>query len=112
MAFYAKMGFKETWRRNDDNGNPMLIHLRMPGPIPDYVELSVRSPEAKMTRAQTGSAGHFSLEVPDIQAALKVARERGQKPPEPRFGRDERWQFNLFDPDQTRAEYMQTRAKK
>ena len=27
----------------------------------------------------------------------------------PRFGLDERWQFNLFDPDGTRVEFMQPR---
>ena len=102
-AFYEKMGFKETWRRNDDDGRPMLVHLRMPGSSGDYVELSVRSPEAKLNRQQMGSAGHFSLEVPDIKAAYKEAMNRGQKPAEPRFGRDDRWQFNMFDPDLTRA---------
>jgi catechol 2,3-dioxygenase-like lactoylglutathione lyase family enzyme len=112
QSFYAKLGFKETWRRNDDAGKPMLIHLRLPGPTTDYVELSVRQPDAKMTRKQLGTAGHFSLEVPDIKSALSEAQGRGIKTDDPKFGRDERWQFNMFDPDSTRAECMQPRAKK
>ncbi len=111
-AFYEKMGFKETWHRNREDGTPLLVHLRMPGLSGDYVELSVRPPDAKLTRAQAGSAGHFSLEVPDIKAAYEEALNRGQKPKEPRFGGDERWQFNLFDPDGTRAECMQPKAKR
>jgi catechol 2,3-dioxygenase-like lactoylglutathione lyase family enzyme len=74
-AFYEKMGFKETWSRNTDDGKPLLIHYRMPGPSGDYVELSVRPPDAKLTRAQAGSAGHFSLEVPEIQAALNLGSD-------------------------------------
>jgi catechol 2,3-dioxygenase-like lactoylglutathione lyase family enzyme len=111
-AFYEKLGFHETWSRNGDDGQVLLVHLRMPGPSGDYVELSVRSPEAKMARAQLGSAGHLSLEVPDIKLALQEAVRRGQKPAEPRFGRDDRWQFNMFDPDGTRVECMQPKAKK
>jgi hypothetical protein len=59
-----------------------------------------------------GTAGHFSLEVPDIKVSFKEAQDRGQKPAEPKFGRDERWQFNMFDPDLTRVECMQPKAKK
>ncbi|MFB3828219.1 MAG: VOC family protein [Bryobacteraceae bacterium] len=112
MDFYAQMGFRETWRRTADDGTPQLIHLRLPGPSGDYIELSVRKPGAALTRAQAGSAGHFSLEVPDIQTSYREVLRRGQKPAEPRFGRDERWQFNMFDPDGTRVECMQPRAKK
>lgn len=112
MAFYEKLGFRKTWSRDGDDGRPLLVHLRMPGPSGDYVELSVRAPDARLTRRQLGTAGHFSFEVPNIKASYKEALARGQKPAEPRFGRDERWQFNLFDPDLTRAECMQPRAGK
>jgi len=50
--------------------------------------------------------------VPDIQVSLKEAMNRGQKPGDLKFGRDERWQFNMFDPDLTRVECMQPKAKK
>jgi lactoylglutathione lyase len=109
-AFYEKMGFKETWRRTGPDGQVLLVHMRLPGTSGDYVEFSVRAPDAPSTRAQFGSAGHLSLEVPDIKASFEEAMKRGEKPKEPRFGRDERWQFNLFDPDRTRVECMQTRG--
>ncbi len=111
-VFYVdKLGFRETWSRKRDDGRVMLMHLRMPGPSGDYVELSVRPGE--LTRQQAGMAGHFSLEVPDIQAAYRLVTGRGlaQRPKEPRFGLDQRWQFNTFDPDDTRVELMQPRAK-
>ena len=57
-------------------------------------------------------AAHCSLEVPEIKAAYQTALDRGAKDVKPtRFGLDLRWQFNLFDPDGTRVEFMQPRDK-
>ena len=61
--------------------------------------------------ARAGTAAHVSLEVPDVKVAYQQTLDRGmtqdRKPP--RFGLDERRQFNLFDPDGTRVEFMQPR---
>ena len=114
LKFYVEqLGFKETWRRvNGEAKHVSLIHLRLPGPSGDYVELSNLG-NANLTRTRAGSAAHCSLEVPDIKAAYQAALERGEikDRKEPRFGLDLRWQFNLFDPDGTRVELMQPRAK-
>ena len=92
------------------DGTPVLNHLRLPGTSGDYVELSYKP--KPLGRAQAGTAAHISLEVPEIRAAQKVVLDRapdaGLK--EPRFGLDQRWQFNLFDPDGTRVELMQPKA--
>jgi catechol 2,3-dioxygenase-like lactoylglutathione lyase family enzyme len=115
LRFYVeRLGFKETWRRiNRDSKRVALIHLRMPGPSGDYIELSNQSGNTSPTRARAGSAAHCSLEVPDIKAAYQATLDRGETkdPKEPRFGLDLRWQFNLFDADGTRVELMQPRAK-
>ena len=115
LQFYVdRLGFKETWRRvNGDSKRVALIHLRMPGPSGDYVELSNLSGNANLTRTRAGSAAHCSLEVPDIKTAYQATLDRGEikDRKEPRFGLDLRWQFNLFDPDGTRVELMQPRAK-
>jgi catechol 2,3-dioxygenase-like lactoylglutathione lyase family enzyme len=105
--FYVDtLGFTETWHRNK-----MLFHLRLPGGGKDYVELSNLESVADLARARAGTAAHCSLEVADIQAAYREALTRtGMKDLKPpRFGLDERWQFNLFDPDGTRVELMQPR---
>jgi catechol 2,3-dioxygenase-like lactoylglutathione lyase family enzyme len=77
----------------------------------DYVELSNQTGNTNLTRTRAGTANHLSLEVPDIKVAYQQTLDRGmtqdRKPP--RFGLDERWQFNLFDPDGTRVEFMQPR---
>ncbi len=104
--FYVDtLGFTETWHRSR-----MLFHLRMPGGGKDYIELSNLEGVANLTRARAGTSAHCSLEVPDIQAAYREVQARGVKDLKPpRFGFDERWQFNLFDPDGTRVELMQPR---
>ena len=109
--FYTeKLGFQETWSRKNDKGGPFLDHLQLPGPSGDFVELSNKP--KPLARQAAGMAAHFALTVPDAKAAYQLARDRGvtKDLKEPRFGKDDRWQFNLFDPDSTRAECMQPKA--
>ena len=109
--FYVEtLGFRETWSRSQPDGTPLLNHLRLPGTSGDYVELSYKP--KPINRTQAGTAAHISLEVPEIRAAQQTVHERapGTAFKEPRFGLDQRWQFNLFDPDGTRVELMQPRA--
>jgi catechol 2,3-dioxygenase-like lactoylglutathione lyase family enzyme len=108
--YIEKLGFRETWSRKTEDGRPALVHLHLPGRSGDYIELSSKT--ALLARRAAGTAAHFSLMVPDIKAAYQLALDRGlaNDSKEPRFGKDERWQFNLFDPDGTRVECMQPRA--
>jgi hypothetical protein len=100
----------EMWSRNQPDGTPVLNLLRLPGTSGDYVELSNKPKPISPVAA--GTAAHISLEVPEIRAAQKevLARVPDAALKEPRFGLDQRWQFNLFDPDGTRVELMQPRA--
>ncbi|MEO8027228.1 MAG: VOC family protein [Bryobacteraceae bacterium] len=112
--FYTEtLGFHETWRRSDkDTGRVIIIHLRLPGSAVDYVELVNQSGKPNLTRAEAGNSAHFSLGVSDVQEIRRISYQRGMKDDrmqQPRFGRDERWQFNLIDPDGTRIEFMQPR---
>jgi catechol 2,3-dioxygenase-like lactoylglutathione lyase family enzyme len=109
--YIEKLGFQETWSRKQENGQPFLVHLHMPGRGGDFVELSNKP--KPLARPAAGMAAHFSLTVPDIKIAYQLTLDRGMTKDrkEPRFGLDERWQFNLFDPDGTRAECMQPKAK-
>jgi lactoylglutathione lyase len=115
LKFYVdRLGFKEMWRRESaETKKVALIHLRMPGPSGDYVELSNQSGNTTLTRTRAGGAAHCSLEVPEIKAAFQETLNRGQTKDraQPRFGLDLRWQFNLYDPDGTRVEMMQPRDK-
>ncbi len=55
-----------------------------------------------------GVMNHISLGVPDIKAAKRRLIKNGWKPgEEPKTGRDGKWQLNLYDPDDTRVEFME-----
>jgi hypothetical protein len=55
-----------------------------------------------------GVMNHIALGVTDIHAIQQKLLEVGPKPAEePKIGRDGKWQLNLYDADQTRAEFME-----
>jgi len=55
-----------------------------------------------------GVMNHVAIGVPDIRAAYDGMVARGFVPAEkPKIGRDGKWQLNLYDPDQTRVEFME-----
>ena len=64
------------------------------------------------TREVYGAVYHFSLEVPDMRVARDLARKRGGYDDvrvRAAMGRGLRsWLMHLFDPDGTRAEFVQT----
>jgi len=109
-TFYVeKLGCRESWSRKQENGGPLLTHLNLPGTSGDFIELSNKP--HPLQRPAAGMAAHFSLTVADVKAAYQRALDRGAgRVTKPRFGMDKRWQFNMFDPDGTRAECMQPEA--
>jgi catechol 2,3-dioxygenase-like lactoylglutathione lyase family enzyme len=100
----------------------------LPGDRGDYIELpaSDNNLETKnppldpknpatldqYTREVYGAVYHFSLEVPDIRVARDLAQKRGGYDDvrvRAAMGRGLRsWLMHLFDPDGTRAEFVQT----
>jgi catechol 2,3-dioxygenase-like lactoylglutathione lyase family enzyme len=111
--FYVKtLGFHETWRRlTADRSRVIIDHIQMPGPNGDMVELSNKDGgrSTSLTRKAAGGEAHFALTVSDIQTVVPEvnARKSGLPQTTPHYGLDNRWNFNLFDPDGTRMEFMQ-----
>jgi predicted enzyme related to lactoylglutathione lyase len=55
---------------------------------------------------------HIALGVADIQAAKQQLVKNGASlSEEPKLGRDGKWQLNLYDPDDTRVEFMEFKPK-
>jgi catechol 2,3-dioxygenase-like lactoylglutathione lyase family enzyme len=77
----------------------------------DWVEYMLNiSPSAD--KRTLGVMNHIALGVPDIQAAKAQLIKNGWKPgEEPKLGRDGKWQLNLYDPDDTRVEFMEFTPK-
>ncbi|HEY3160171.1 MAG TPA: VOC family protein [Vicinamibacterales bacterium] len=112
--FYGDvLGLKEFWRGNSAN-SPFVswINMRLPD-SQDYVEYMLYSDLPAPT--ERGSQHHICLEVPDIDEALarleaNPHRTSYTRPMEVRTGVNRRRQLNLFDPDGTRIELMESRT--
>ena len=109
--FYVKtLGFHENYRRvTTDQSSVVLDHIEMPGPSGDFVELMNVKELGSLTKKRAGSMAHFALTVPDHKAVVAAvhARAPDMRLARPGYGLDNRWGFNLFDPDDTRMEFMQ-----
>lgn len=116
--FQAVLGFKPYWFGGMRDDNPTWISQQVPNGS-DWLEyMVVGSPEghgipADMKPSDVGVLNHFSLGVPNAEAAYtllwKGDRLDGQSNT-PKIGRDAKWQLNLLDPDGTRAEIMELHA--
>jgi catechol 2,3-dioxygenase-like lactoylglutathione lyase family enzyme len=110
--FYVQtLGFHETYRRvSNDQSYVVLDHIQMPGPSGDFVELMTQGQTRNpLTRKRGASMAHFALTVPNEKALVAEAHARAPDMHlvRPAYGMDNRWNFNLYDPDGTRMEFMQ-----
>ena len=99
------LGFKEIWHGGMTDNKTDWVDMRVPDGT-DWLEymLNVHNPSPK----QLGVMHHFALGVVNIQSAYKTVQSRGYDPAQPpKIGRDGKWQLNLYDPDDTRAELME-----
>jgi catechol 2,3-dioxygenase-like lactoylglutathione lyase family enzyme len=115
-TFYrAILGFRPYWYGGNSTTVINWISQQVPDGT-DWIEyMMVQGPENKgipatMAATQLGSMDHFSLGVHDMKKTAEILYD-GDRIPErssgPKIGRDGKWQYNLFDPDGTRAETME-----
>ena len=115
-TFYRKvLGFRPYWYGGMTADKPQWIAQQVPDGT-DWLEYMVVSgPETKgipatMPQATSGVLNHFSLGVVNMEQTVNLltAGERiSDKNDGPKIGRDGKWQFNMYDPDGTRAELME-----
>ena len=73
----------------------------------DWIEYMLNVP-ASADHHTRGVMNHIALGVPDIKAAREQLLKNGWTGSEqPKIGRDGKWQLNLYDPDDTRVEFME-----
>jgi len=116
--FRVVLGFKPYWFGGMKDDHPTWISQQVPDGT-DWLEyMIVGTPDTKgipatMSHADLGVLNHFSLGVPNVEAAYTLLwngdRLEGQTNT-PKIGRDAKWQLNLIDPDGTRAEIMELHA--
>lgn len=112
LDFYGRiLGFKETWRGSPTPNELSWINMKVPDGD-DYVEFMLYS-KAPTDAKDFGGKNHLALVVPDIAVAAKELEERPAygaygKPLKIATGINGKRQLNLYDPDGTRVELMET----
>jgi len=100
------LGFRPYWHGGMKDGQDDWVSLQVPNGT-DWIEFMVNvSPDAD--HHTLGVMNHIALGTFDIHATQKLLIANGWKPTEePQMGRDGKWQLNLYDPDDTRIEFME-----
>jgi catechol 2,3-dioxygenase-like lactoylglutathione lyase family enzyme len=114
--FYrALLGFRPYWHGGHTDASNDWISQQVPEGT-DWIEyMTVPGPETKgippsMKQETAGVLNHFSLGVFNMEKTVDLlyAGDRlTAKHSPPQIGRDGKWQFNMYDPDGTRAELME-----
>ena len=106
-AFYKDiLGFRLYWHGGMKDDETSWVAMEVPNGT-NWLEYMLNiSPTAD--HHTLGVMNHISLGVIDIKAADARLIQNGWKPTEdPKLGRDGKWQLNVYDPDDTRVEYME-----
>jgi len=100
------LGFHVYWHGGMKDDETSWVDMQVPDGA-DWLEYMLNvSPQPD--HHTLGVMNHIALGVSDIQAAQKQLLKNGWKPgEEPKIGRDGKWQLNLYDPDDTRVEFME-----
>jgi catechol 2,3-dioxygenase-like lactoylglutathione lyase family enzyme len=104
------LGFRPYWHGGMKDDTDDWVAMQVPDGT-DWVEYMLNIPP-DASHHLLGVMNHIALGVPDIQAAKAQLIKNGWKPgEEPKLGRDGKWQLNLYDPDDTRIEFMEFTPK-
>jgi len=104
------LGFRPYWHGGMKDDKDDWVAMQVPDGT-DWVEYMLNIPTDADKRL-LGVMNHIAIGVPDIQAAKAQLIKNGWKPgEEPKLGRDGKWQLNVYDPDDTRIEFMEFTPK-
>jgi catechol 2,3-dioxygenase-like lactoylglutathione lyase family enzyme len=100
------LGFHVYWHGGMKDDETNWVDMQVPDGA-DWIEYMLNVP-TNADHHTLGVMNHIALGVPDINAAREQLIKNGWKPgEEPKIGRDGKWQLNLYDPDDTRVEFME-----
>jgi len=100
------LGFHVYWQGGRKDDETDWVNMQVPDGT-DWIEYMLNVP-ANADHRTLGVANHIALGVPDIHAAEAQLRKNGWTgSEEPKIGRGGKWQLNLYDPDDTRIEFME-----
>jgi catechol 2,3-dioxygenase-like lactoylglutathione lyase family enzyme len=114
-GFYRDLlGFRPYWYGAAHEGAVDWISQQVPDGR-DWLEYMMvgpgsTTPLSKLDQRQLGVLNHFSLGVANMEAAVTTMIVGDRLSPRhdgPSMGLDGKWQANFYDPDGTRAEFME-----
>ena len=104
------LGFHLYWHGGMKEDVDQWVAMQVPNGT-DWIEYMLRIPP-DANKHTIGVNNHIALGVVDIHETEKRLIADGWKPTEqPKVGRDGKWQLNLYDPDETRTEFMEFTPK-
>jgi catechol 2,3-dioxygenase-like lactoylglutathione lyase family enzyme len=105
--FYKDLlGFHLYWQGGRTEGETLWAAMQVPDGT-DWLEYMLNVPVNADAHTR-GVQDHISIGTKDIHEKQKQLIANGWKPiEEPKIGLDGKWQLNLYDPDQTRTEFME-----
>ena len=104
------LGFRPYWHGGMKDDKDDWVAMQVPDGT-DWVEYMLNIP-LDADKKLLGVMNHIALGVTDIQATKSQLLKNGATlTEEPKLGRDGKWQLNLYDPDDTRVEFMEFTPK-
>lgn len=104
--FKELLGFRPYWHGGMKDDETSWDSMQVPDGS-DWLELMLYDPNSGDKHFR-GVMNHIALGVSDIQAAKAQLLKNGWRlTEEPKLGRDGKWQLNVYDPDETRIEFME-----
>jgi len=115
-SFYRDvLGFHLYWHGGMDPAKTDWVAMQVPDGT-DWLEYMLTSGVSgsgapiHISQNSLGVLNHLSVGVPNMAAAVATLKSESRVGPRasgPQIGKDGKWQFNDFDPDGTRLEYME-----
>jgi len=104
------LGFRPYWHGGMKDDKDDWVAMQVPDGT-DWIEYMLNIPP-DASKHLLGVMNHIALGVTDIQVAKAQLVKNGAKlTEEPKLGRDGKWQLNVYDPDDTRVEFMEFTPK-
>jgi catechol 2,3-dioxygenase-like lactoylglutathione lyase family enzyme len=104
------LGFRPYWHGGMKDDKDDWVALQVPDGT-DWVEYMLNI-SATADKHTLGVMNHIAIGVKDIHETEQDLLKNGVKlTEEPKVGRDGKWQLNLYDPDDTRVEFMEFTPK-
>lgn len=109
-TFYrALLGFQPYWYGGMKPGKIDWVSQQVPNGH-DWLEYMLEAGNGPISQREYGVLDHFSIGIVNMEKAVTILdseHRTDNQNAQMQMGKDGKWQYNLFDPDETRVEMME-----